>query len=204
MPMPAPKLMDDRPSSARRLPLVEVNNIIAQHQGMMTASPEPGRGTAFDVYLPTALPLETPAISASGADIKHIVYVDDYEAMRSLVSDMLPDAGFRVTCYESGREALAALQGDPLGCDVVVSDYKLPGSSGIEFLKQLKRLRADLPVIIISGYVDEALRSKAHDEGAALVVSKTHDLSELCVALRELLGHAPHPALATYSEWAKL
>ncbi|UUZ74863.1 response regulator [Polaromonas sp. P1(28)-13] len=183
---------------------MEIRDIIVQHQGMITVSPEPGRGTAFDIYLPTALPLETPAISGAGSHIKHIVYVDDYEAMRSLVSDTLPDAGFRVTCYESGSEALAALQGDPLGCDVVVSDYRLPGSSGIEFLKQVKRLRADLPVIIISGYVNEALRAKAHDEGAALVMSKAHDLSELCVALRELLGHAPHPALVTYSDWAKL
>ena len=202
--MPAPTLIDDRASSARRLQLVEVSNIIARHQGMMTASPEPGRGTAFDIYLPTALPLEAPAVSASGADIKHIIYVDDYEAMRALVNDTLPDAGFRVTCYESGREALSALQANPLGCDAVVSDHRLQGYSGIELLKQIKLLRADLPVIIISGYVDEALRSRAQQEGAALVMSKAHDLSELCVALRDLLGHAPHPALVTYSDWAKL
>ena len=202
--MPAPTLIDDRPSSARRLPLVEIRDIIVQHQGMITVSPEPGRGTAFDIYLPTALPLETPAISGSGSHIKHIVYVDDYEPMRALVSDTLPDAGFRVTCYERGRDALSALQANPLECDAVVSDYRLQGYSGIELLKQIKRLRADLPVIIISGYMDEALRAKAHDEGAALVMSKAHDLSELCVALRELLGHAPHPALVTYSDWAKL
>ena len=203
-PMSAPDLLDNRPSSARRLQLVEVNKIIAQHQGMMTASPEPGRGTAFDVYLPTALPLETPAVSASGTGIKHIVYVDDYEAMRSLVNDTLTDAGFRVTGYESGQEALSALQASPLGCDAIITDQRLQGYSGLELLKQIKLLRADLPVIIISGYVDEALRSKAQQEGVALVMSKARDLSELCVALRELLGQAPHPALTTYSDWAKL
>jgi CheY-like chemotaxis protein len=202
--MPAPTLIDDRPSSARRLQLVEIRDIIAQLQGMMTASPEPGRGTAFDIYLPTVLPLETPAISGSGTHIKHIVYVDDYEAMRCLVNDTLPDAGFRVTCYEGGREALAALQANPSGCDAVISDHRLPGYSGIELLKQIKLLRADLRVIIISGYVDEALRATAQQEGAALVMSKANDLSGLCVALRELLGHAPHPALVTYSDWAKL
>jgi len=202
--MPAPRQTDDRPASARRLPLAKVNGIITQHQGMITATREPGRGATFEIYLPTVLPLETPEVSASGTDIKHIVYVDDYETMRTLVSDTLPDAGFRVTCYESGRDALAALQADPTGCDAVVSDYRLQGYSGIELLKQIKLLRPDLPVIIISGYVDEALKSKAHDEGAALVMSKANDLSELCVVLHELLGNAPHPALLTYSAWAKL
>ena len=202
--MPAPTQIDDRPSSARRLPLVEISKIIAQHHGMITASPEPGRGTAFDIYLPTALPRETPAAHSSGADLRHIVYVDDYEAMRGLVSEALSDAGFRVTCYESGRDALPALQADPSGCDAVVTDYRLQGYSGIELLKQIKRLRADLPVIIMSGYVDDALRASAHEAGAALVMSKTHDLSELCIALRELFGDLPHPDLVTYSGWSKL
>ncbi|MDP3798845.1 MAG: response regulator [Polaromonas sp.] len=202
--MPAPTQIDDRPSSARRLPLVEISKIIAQHHGMITASPEPGRGTAFDIYLPTALPLETPAVNAPGSGLKHIVYVDDYEAMRNLVSEALPDAGFRVTCYASGRDALPALHADPSGCDAVVTDYRLQGYSGIELLKQIKRLRADLPVIIMSGYVDDTLRAAAHDAGAALVMSKAHDLSELCIALRELFGDLPHPDLVTYSGWSKL
>lgn len=200
----APAQIDDRPASAHRLPLVDVRNIVVQHQGMMTVSPEPGRGTAFDIYLPAALPPEPPSFGDSGADAKHIFYVDDYEPMRVLVGDTLPDAGFRVTCYDNGKDALVALQANPLACDAVVSDYRLPGYSGIELLKQIKVLRADLPVIIISGYVDNALKAKADEEGAALVISKAHDLSELCVALHELLGHAPRPALVTYSDWGKL
>ena len=202
--VPAPAQIDDRPASARRLPLVEVRNIIVRHQGMLNLSPEPGRGTTFDIYLPTALPPEAPAFSESGPDTKHIIYVDDYEPMRVLVSDTLPDAGFRVSCYESAQEALAALHADPLGCDAVVSDFRLQAYSGIDLLRQIKLLRADLPVIIISGYVDEALKSKAHEEGAALVISKANDLSALCVALHDLLGHARRPALVTYSDWGKL
>ena len=200
----APRVVDDKPQGAHRLPLVEVHDIIVQHQGMFTVLPEPGRGTAFDIYLPTALPLETSGFDELELVVKHIFYVDDYEPMRVLVSETLPDAGFRVSCFESTKDALAALQAAPSQCDLVVTDYRLKGSSGIELLKQIKRLRADLPVILISGYVDEALKSTARDEGAALVVSKTSDLSELCVALHNLFGHAPSPALVSYSEWGKL
>jgi CheY-like chemotaxis protein len=190
--LPAPTLMDDRPSSARRLQLAEVRDIIAMHQGMITVLPEPGRGTAFEIYLPTVLSMETPAVNASGADIKHIVYVDDYDAMRDLISDTLPDAGFRVTCYESGKKALAAIQADPSGCDAVVTDYRLQGYSGIELLTQIKRIRPDLPVIIISGYVDEALKAKAQEYEASLVISKSRDVSELYIALRKLLSRKPN------------
>lgn len=202
--MPAPLLIDDRPSSARRLKLVEMRNIIVQHHGTITATPAPEHGTAFDIYLPTVLPLEIPAVSESGSNVKHIFYVDDYEAMRALISEMLPDAGFRVTCHESGRSALSALQADPMICDAVVSDYRLLDYSGIELLKQIKLLRPGLPVIILSGYIDEALTAKARDEGAARVMSKASDLGELCIALREVLGNAPNPALTTYTDWAKL
>lgn len=202
--MPAPALVDDKPSSARRLQLAEVRDIIAQLQGMVTVSPEPQRGTAFEIYLPTVLPLEPAAMKGSGADIKHILYVDDYEPMRALVSDTLPDAGFLVTCCDSALRALQTLQAAPLGFDAVVSDYRLVGHSGLELLKQVRLRHPALPVIIISGYVNEALKSQAQEAGAALVVSKADDLSELCVALRSLLGNEPNPALVTYSEWAKL
>ncbi len=202
--MTAPPLADQHPLGARRLPLVKVHAIIAQHQGMLTVLQEPGRGTAFDIYLPTAVPLETSGFAELEFKVKHVFYVDDYEPMRVLVSETLPDAGFRVSCFESGKEALALLQADPSQCDLLVTDYRLSGYSGIEVLKQVRRLHPAMPVIIISGYVDDALKSKARDEGAALVISKTSDLSELCIALHELLGRTASPALVSYSEWGKL
>jgi CheY-like chemotaxis protein len=188
---PAPTLVDDRASSARRLQLTEVRDVIATHQGLITVLPEAGRGTAFEIYLPTVLGMEVEAAGVAGTDIKHIVYVDDYEAMRTL-----PDAGFRVTCHESGEKALAAIKADPFGCDAVVTDYQLLGSSGIDLLAQIKRIRPDLPTIIISGYVDEALKAKARERGALMVISKSRDLSELYLALRKVLWRTPGRAVS--------
>lgn len=202
--IPAPITMDDRPSSAHRLKLLEIRHIVEQHRGYMTAVPEPGKGTAFEVYLPTAIPLEIPALNASGSDVKHIIYVDDYDAMRDLISEILPDAGFRVSCYESSNDAMAAFLKSPYKYDALVSDYRLQGASGIDLLRKIKPMRPDLPVIIISGYVDAALKANALGEGASSVMSKTSDLNELCAELRTLLATAPNAALATYSEWARL
>ena len=124
--------------------------------------------------------------------------------MRALVEETFPDAGLRVTCFESGKAAMLALNADPSQCDAIVTDYRLQGFSGVELLRQAKNLRSDLPVIVISGYVDDALRLAAYAAGAALVVSKNNDLHELCMALRELLSEAPNPTMTTYSNWAKL
>lgn len=200
----APVDVDDRPASAQRLKLVDIRDIVSQHHGWMTVLAEPGKGTAFEIFLPTALPLEIPVTNSDGTDIKHIAYVDDYDAMRDLVYETLPDAGFQVTCFESGEAALDAVMANPFKFDAVVSDYKMQGCCGIDLLRKIKTISAHLPIIIISGYVDDALEALAMKAGAAAVMTKTSDLSELCAGLRALLGSEPDPALATYSEWAKL
>lgn len=202
--MPAPAHVDSKPASVHRLQLTDIRDIVVLHQGTMTLSPEPGKGTAFEIFLPAAFPLEALVVKGSGSDVQHVFYIDDYEGMRALIAETFPDAGFRVTCFESGKAAMFALNADPLACDAVVTDYRLHGFSGVELLKQVKCLRPDLPVVVISGYVDEALKSAAYAAGAALVTSKDSDLNELCMALRGLLKEAPNPSMTTYSNWAKL
>lgn len=192
----APTTIDERPFSAHRLTLLEIRHVIEQHHGYMTSVHEPAKGTAFELYLPNAIPLEIPALNVSGSDLKHIIYVDDYDAMRDLISEILPDAGFRVSCYESSHDAMAAFLKSPYKFDALVCDYRLQGTSGIDLLRKIKLLRRDLPVIIISGYVDAALKANALGEGASSVLSKTSDLNELCVELRSLLGAAPNAAMA--------
>lgn len=200
-----PRQVGDRPTNASRLKLLDIHSVVEQHGGWVTTEPEPNKGTAFDIFLPTAMQPEMPAMDDSGSDVKHVIYVDDYEPMRDLVGEMLPDAGFQVTCYESGKAAFEAIRAEPQKYAAVVSDYKLLGFSGVDLLNQVKKIRADLPVIIISGYVDDALRSMAFAAGASNVISKNSDLSQLCGELRMLLaGSAPNPALVDYSEWARL
>ncbi len=200
----APKLMDESPGSARRLKMHDIREVVEHHHGWVTAAPEPGKGTAFDIFLPAAQPLDIAAIDASGSGVKHIIYVDDYEAMRELVRETLPDAGFQVTCFENCKAALQALLAAPTKYSAVVSDYKLQGLTGVDLLNQLRDHKLDVPTIIISGYVDDALRTQATAAGASLVISKTIDLGELCSALRTLLMVTPNPALVNYSEWARL
>ncbi len=173
--------------SAVRRSLSEVREIIHQHHGTITVSTEVGKGTSFEIYLPlVGLPEVMPAASGK-AGLRHVIYVDDYEAMRDVVGETLADAGFRVSCYESAREALMAVRADPLGCDVLVTDFKLTAYSGTDLIRQLKSLRPSMPTVLISGYVDDALQAKAREAGADWVISKSSDLETLIAALRELV-----------------
>lgn len=200
----APKLMDESPTGARRLKLQDIREIVDQRRSWVTAAAEVGKGTAFDIFLPAAQPLDVYATDASGSGVKHILHVDDCDAMRELVSKTLLNAGFKVTCVDSGKPALQALSAEPAKYAAVVSDYKLQEFSGINLLQQIKHHQLNVPVTIVSGYLNDALRSKASLAGASLVISKTVDLGELCSVLRSLLMVVPDPAVVTYSERARL
>ncbi|MGH6639357.1 MAG: response regulator, partial [Polaromonas sp.] len=120
----------------------------------------------------------------------HVLYVDDYEPMRLLVSEMLQDAGCEVSCYRRPQDALAAVQADPQGFDLVATDQYMPEMSGINFALALKNIRPGLPVAIISGYVDEDLKRRALEAGARLVLKKSDSLDMLCEELLQLLEAA--------------
>jgi CheY-like chemotaxis protein len=191
--MPAPEPGDAAPQITRRS-LAEAREIIQQHHGSVTVATEVGVGTSFEVYLPVLAPqpasVDESATAAEKGARRHIIYVDDYEPMRELVGETLADAGFRVSCYEGAREALLAVRGDPMGCDALVSDFKLAGYSGTDLIRHVRDLRPGMPTVLISGYLDESLQAKAREVGADWVISKTSDLEALVGALRELLVRA--------------
>ena len=176
------------------LGLAVVHGIVKAHQGAIMVQSAPGKGTRVDVYLPlaqvsaeTALPVrEAPA--ASGGEGKHVLYVDDDEAMVFLVRRMLEDLGYRVSGFLRGEAALAAVQGDAADFDLVVTDFNMPGLSGLQVAEELARLRPGLPVVVTSGYITEELATGARAAGVRKLVYKPNTADELCATIRRLLA----------------
>jgi two-component system, cell cycle sensor histidine kinase and response regulator CckA len=194
----------DSGASPHRLRLPQMQAVMAQHKGTITTFGDTGRGTAFEIYIPTALPFARSDVGPTGSSVKHIVYIDDYKEMRELASEVLADAGFRISSFERASEVLNLLGAGKLDCDALVSDYKLIDLTGIDLLRQVKALRPELPVIIVSGYVDAALRSQAQASGAEMVLSKSDDFNELCIALRHILQADPTSAMGSFTDWSTL
>jgi CheY-like chemotaxis protein len=116
------------------------------------------------------------------------MYVDDDQALVFLIVRVLKRRGFTVTAFTDPQEALAAFQAAPRAFDLVVTDYNMPGYSGIDLLRQLKLIRADLPVALASGYVTPELEQSAIREGANALIYKPDDVSEFCETVQRLIA----------------
>ena len=94
-------------------------------------------------------------------DTPLILLVEDEVVLRLAVVDLLEDMGFRVETAGSAREAMARVGASGGGYSAVIIDFGLPDRSGAELAKEIRGQRADIPIVIASGYdetiLDEAL-----------------------------------------------
>jgi CheY-like chemotaxis protein len=127
---------------------------------------------------------------------QRVMYVDDDSALVYLVARVLQRKGFSVTTFTDPLAAQAALRAHPEQFDLLVTDYNMPGFSGMDLLRAAKRIRPDLPVALASGYVTPELEKSAFDHGANALVYKPNDVNELCDTVQRLL-HSPPPSAAT-------
>ena len=129
-----------------------------------------------------------PAVRAT----PRILLAEDDDEMRLLLGEALEEAGYEVNETEDGATALASLRalarhgtGMP---DALVLDVRMPGTSGVDVLTELRAAGWQTPVILISGFGDEALRASALRLGAAAMLEKPFDFDELATALSVVLG----------------
>ena len=175
------------------LGLSVVHGIVAEHGGVITVESSPGKGSVFHVVLPLAVGTEgSPSAAASGLPQprgtgQRVLYVDDDEMMVVMVQGLLQSAGYRVSLCRGALAAVALLREDPGGFDIVVTDYNMPGGSGLEVARAVRALRPGLPVVISSGYLTEELRTAAAQAGVRHLLQKENTVEELCGLLREVL-----------------
>lgn len=192
--------------------LAVVYGLVQAHQGRIAVQSLPGQGARFEVWLPlvahtglltpapgpqwqTAEPPPRPPVVAPVAQ-HHVVYIDDYEAMVYLVSRLLRKRGYRVSAFERARDALALLASNPADVDLLVTDYNMPGLSGLDVVRQAKMLRADLPMVISSGHVTPAMTAEAMAEGVLQVLNKQESVEDLAQLLADLLEGLPRRSQA--------
>jgi two-component system, cell cycle sensor histidine kinase and response regulator CckA len=179
------------------LGLSVVHGIMKTHQGGIDVHSTPGQGSSFHLYFPTceeAIPAaeepppQTPAVHGQG---RHVMYVDDDQALVFLVERVLRRKGFTVTSFTDPLDAQAALAERAQDFDLLVTDYNMPGFSGVDLLRAAKLLRADLPVALASGYVTPDIEKSAFEAGASALVYKPNDVNELCETVQRLIlgGH---------------
>jgi two-component system cell cycle sensor histidine kinase/response regulator CckA len=91
-----------------------------------------------------------------------------------------------VTTFTDPLEARATLEARAHAFDLLVTDYNMPGYSGLELLRDAKRIRPTLPVALTSGYVTPEIEQQAFEAGASALFYKPNDVSELCELVQRL------------------
>ncbi len=170
---------------------------------MITVQSQAGVGTRFDVYLPqidASVLLEPapllPRLAAS-THARHVLYVDDDEVVTLTISALLRHAGHRVTAMSAPEQAIEQVRANRRQFDLVLTDYNMPGMSGLQLAEVLRDIAPGLPVVVTSGYMTDELQVQARRSGARAVIAKEFSverLNDVLAQVFESLDGASVPA----------
>jgi CheY-like chemotaxis protein len=113
----------------------------------------------------------------------HVLYIDDEQAIVIMVKELLERKGYCVSGYTDQNEALAAARAEPGRFDLVVTDYNMPGMSGLEVARALREIRADLPILMASGNITQEIRVEAPEAGVNELIFKPYTIEKLLQAI---------------------
>ena len=128
----------------------------------------------------------TPARPATGAARPRVLVVDDEASIRDLLSKTLALAEYDVDVSPDGRSALERMRLYPY--DLLIADLKMPGMDGLTVIREAKRYKADLPVIIITGFSTESSAIEAVNLGVAGYLTKPFRVPQVLAAAAKALG----------------
>ncbi|MDB5860511.1 MAG: hypothetical protein JWQ76_4200, partial [Ramlibacter sp.] len=168
-----------------------VHGIVTDLGGGIDVASVPGAGATFTVWLPwsgrVAAVAQAQAIIPRG-DGQRILLVDDEVSLVHLGEEMLAALGYEAAGYSSSVEALAAFAAEPQRFDAVLSDETMPLLSGSQFALQIRRIRPDIPIILMSGYVGPNIAALARQANVNELLSKPLVSRDIARALARLFG----------------
>ena len=132
------------------------------------------------------MPAPAPRTPASGTARARVLVVDDEAAIRDLLSKTLALAEYDVDLAADGRTALERLRIIPY--DLLITDLKMPGVDGLAVIREARRLKADIPVIIITGFSTEASAIEAVNLGVSGYLTKPFRVPRVLAAAAKALG----------------
>lgn len=177
------------------LGLSVVHSIVQNHGGFINCYSEPGAGTVFRVYFPLiqsgekASHVADTIRPANGSE--RVLVVDDEEMVGLLIARTLQTLGYMVTATSDPLAALETVEKNPAQFDLMITDVTMPHMNGIELVSRVRKIRADLPVIICSGFSDLLNEDKIKALGVSSYLMKPVIIKDLAAAVRDAIDVRP-------------
>ena len=127
--------------------------------------------------------------------IGQVMVVDDHPPARESMADVLRHVGHQVRCCSSAREALQQLDNWP--ADVIVTDLKMPGMNGLEFIRALGERTHDAQIVMVTAHATVASAVDAMRHGAFDYIEKPFDVDQLEELVGRALRHGEHQCART-------
>ena len=172
------------------LGLASAYGIIKNHGGIINVYSEVGRGTTFNIYLPSStreLFEEKIIPGEAKKSTETVLIVDDQDMILTVARDMLKALGYHVFTAQGGKEALAIYSEKKDGIDVVILDMIMPSMSGGETFDKLRAINPHVKVVLSSGYSINGQATEIMQRGCNGFIQKPFNIKELSQKIREVL-----------------
>jgi signal transduction histidine kinase len=175
--------------------LAMVHGIISSHHGHINVYSEPNEGTSFKVYFPIVSDKTDSEGVTSLPNIvggtERILLVDDEEVIATMLSTLLEQLGYQVYPITDCLEALEQFKAQPDSFDLVITDQTMPHLTGGELAKELLAIRADIPIILCTGFSASFTEELAKKTGIREYLMKPVIIQELTEKIRSALKKKP-------------
>ncbi len=175
------------------LGLSTVYGIVNRWDGFLTVTSEPGKGSAFCIYLPLNITPHAPGITTQpepgplAVPSETVLVVEVQDIVRKVVAEFLRTAGYHVLEAGNGLDALARIESSPTDIHLMMTDVMMPGMRGTELAARARILRPSLKVLLMTGYADDPVGTADMPHGVDEVIMKPFSSEALEARMRELL-----------------
>jgi signal transduction histidine kinase/CheY-like chemotaxis protein len=175
------------------LGLAVVHGVVQHHGGAIVVESAPGAGTTMRIWLPRCTQLLPAAKQLTPEPLprgrgERLLVVDDQVAIADLARSQLPRLGYRAEVFTDPVRALAALESRPAEFDAVITDLSMPTMNGLDLAARVRALRADLPIVLMSGFDSDPSAAERPGSPIAAVLPKPFDLTTLATTLAAVLA----------------